>query len=86
MFVAVVAPKEYCKLKNKFWIASKKSPTSALADLQLKTRTDFFTALHEKPRRAKKQTILLKCEEADNREVPKSSIGENKISTYSPYV
>ncbi|KAJ3644110.1 hypothetical protein Zmor_026783 [Zophobas morio] len=26
----------YCKLKNKFRNASKKSPTSALADLQLK--------------------------------------------------
>ena len=34
--VAVVEPKEYCKLKNKFWNTSKKSPTSALEDLQLK--------------------------------------------------
>ncbi|KAJ3665218.1 hypothetical protein Zmor_000724 [Zophobas morio] len=31
-----VRPKEYCKLKHKFWHGSKKSPTSALADLQLK--------------------------------------------------
>ena len=36
MIVVVVGQKEYCKLKNKFWNASKKSPTSVLADLQLK--------------------------------------------------
>ena len=34
--VAVIEPKEYCNLKNKFWNALKKSPRSALADLQLK--------------------------------------------------
>ncbi|KAJ3661960.1 hypothetical protein Zmor_006332 [Zophobas morio] len=34
--VAVIGQKEYCKLKNKFWNATKKSPTSALADFQLK--------------------------------------------------
>ncbi|KAJ3639337.1 hypothetical protein Zmor_002700 [Zophobas morio] len=34
--VALIAPKEYCKLKNKFWNASKKSPTSSLVGLQLK--------------------------------------------------
>ncbi|KAJ3661408.1 hypothetical protein Zmor_005809 [Zophobas morio] len=34
--VALIGQKEYCKLKNKFWNATKKSPTSALADLQLK--------------------------------------------------
>ena len=34
--VAAIGPKEYCKLKNKFWNTSKKSSTSALADLQLK--------------------------------------------------
>ncbi|KAJ3658814.1 hypothetical protein Zmor_010535 [Zophobas morio] len=34
--VALVGPKEYCRLKNKFWNASNKSPTSSLADLQLK--------------------------------------------------
>ena len=34
--VAVIEPKEYCKLKNKFWNALKKSPTSAFVDLQLK--------------------------------------------------
>ncbi|KAJ3666840.1 hypothetical protein Zmor_002270 [Zophobas morio] len=33
--VAVIGPKENCKLKNKFWNASKKSPNSAFADLQL---------------------------------------------------
>ena len=34
--VAVIGPKEYSKLKNKFWNASSKSSTSALVDLQLK--------------------------------------------------
>ena len=34
--VGVIGPKEYFKLINKFWNASKKSATSALADLQLK--------------------------------------------------
>ncbi|KAJ3650045.1 hypothetical protein Zmor_021756 [Zophobas morio] len=34
--VAVIGQKEYCNLKNKFWNATKKSATSALADLQLK--------------------------------------------------
>ncbi|KAJ3646653.1 hypothetical protein Zmor_024229 [Zophobas morio] len=34
--VAVIEPKEYNELKNKFWNASEKCPTSALADLQLK--------------------------------------------------
>ena len=28
--MVVIGPKEYCKLKNKFWNASKKNPTSAL--------------------------------------------------------
>ncbi|KAJ3661406.1 hypothetical protein Zmor_005802 [Zophobas morio] len=31
--VDVIGQKEYCKLKNKFWNATKKSPTSALVDL-----------------------------------------------------
>ncbi|KAJ3643785.1 hypothetical protein Zmor_026473 [Zophobas morio] len=34
--VVVIRPKEYCKLKNKFWNASKNSPTSFLVDLRLK--------------------------------------------------
>ena len=34
--VAMIGPKEYYKLNNKFWNASKKSPTPALAILQLK--------------------------------------------------
>ncbi|KAJ3652380.1 hypothetical protein Zmor_018352 [Zophobas morio] len=34
--VVVIGPKKYCKLKNKFWNASKKGPTSAPPDLQLK--------------------------------------------------
>ena len=33
---AVIELEEYCKLKNKFWNPTKKSPTSAPADLQLK--------------------------------------------------
>mgnify|MGYP005984326485 FL=1 len=35
-FPSVIGPKEYCKLENKFCNALKKSPTSAVADLQLK--------------------------------------------------
>ncbi|KAJ3645609.1 hypothetical protein Zmor_023251 [Zophobas morio] len=34
--VAMLEQIEHCKLKNKFCNASKKSPTSALANLQLK--------------------------------------------------
>ncbi|KAJ3655481.1 hypothetical protein Zmor_014611 [Zophobas morio] len=34
--VAVIGQKEYCKPMNKFWNVTKKSLTSALADLQLK--------------------------------------------------
>ncbi|KAJ3655767.1 hypothetical protein Zmor_014881 [Zophobas morio] len=34
--LTTIGPKEYCMLKNKFWNGSKKSPTSSLADLQLK--------------------------------------------------
>ncbi|KAJ3663048.1 hypothetical protein Zmor_007357 [Zophobas morio] len=31
--MAVIGSKECCKLKNKFWNASKKSPTSPLAEV-----------------------------------------------------
>ena len=40
MIVAVIGPKEYYKLKNKFWNPSRKSPTSPLADLQMKLEFD----------------------------------------------
>ena len=36
----VIGPKEYCKLENKFWNASKKNPTSAKSVvLEKKTAT-----------------------------------------------
>ncbi|KAJ3655255.1 hypothetical protein Zmor_014391 [Zophobas morio] len=36
------SPKEYCKLKNKFWNSAKKSPTSVLVDLQPKLEPADF--------------------------------------------
>ena len=46
--VVVIGPKKYCNLRNKFWNVSKKSPTAALGDLQLKlesyTHTTFKKA------------------------------------------
>ncbi|KAJ3653551.1 hypothetical protein Zmor_012794 [Zophobas morio] len=35
--VAVIGQKENCKLKNKFWNVTKKSPTSALVSTALST-------------------------------------------------
>ncbi|KAJ3666613.1 hypothetical protein Zmor_002048 [Zophobas morio] len=47
--VAVIGPKEYCKLKKKFWNASKKSATSALADLELKLEFRSFYIKRTRP-------------------------------------
>ena len=40
---------EYCKLKNKFWNASKNSATSALADLQVKLELHSFYIKRTRP-------------------------------------